>query len=91
LELHHVVRRSVQRVLTQVLREADRIGHLRTQVLALSPQQTLERGYAVVQHADGRVVTDREDVEADELLRVRVARGDFAVRPVTGLADGAGT
>ncbi|HET7304548.1 MAG TPA: exodeoxyribonuclease VII large subunit [Segeticoccus sp.] len=90
-ELHQLVRRSEQRVLTQVHREADRIGHLRTQVLALSPQQTLERGYAVVQHADGRVVTDREDVEADELLRVRVARGDFAVRPVTGLADGAGT
>jgi len=26
---------------------------------------------------------DRVDVEADELLRVRVARGDFAVRPVS--------
>ena len=60
-----------------------RSGHLRAQVRALSPHSTLERGYAVVQHADGRVVMDRRDVEAGELLRVRVARGDFGVRPVT--------
>jgi exodeoxyribonuclease VII large subunit len=51
-------------------------------VRSLSPLATLERGYAVVQHADGRIVMDRADVEADELLRVRVARGDFGVRPV---------
>jgi exodeoxyribonuclease VII large subunit len=66
-----------------VHRAADQIGHLRAQVRALSPLSTLERGYAVVQHADGRVVMDRRDVEAGELLRVRVARGDFGVRPVT--------
>jgi len=35
-----------------------------------------------VQHADGRIVMDRADVEAEEMLRVRVARGDFGVRPV---------
>jgi exodeoxyribonuclease VII large subunit len=28
------------------------------------------------------VVTDQDEVEADELLRVRVARGDFATRVV---------
>ena len=55
---------------------------LRAQVCALSPQSTLERGYAVVQHADGRIVMDRADVDVDELLRVRVARGDFGVRTV---------
>jgi exodeoxyribonuclease VII large subunit len=38
----------------------------------------------VVQHRDGRVVVSREEVQQDELLRVRVARGDFGVRPVTG-------
>lgn len=51
---------------------------------ALSPQSTLERGYAVVQHADGSVVRSREDVQVDDVLRVRVAQGDFAVTPFTG-------
>ena len=49
----------------------------------MSPLATLERGYAVVQHADGRIVMDRADLDPDELLRVRVARGDFGVRPVS--------
>jgi len=53
-------------------------------VQALSPLSTLQRGYAVVQHQDGRIVDDQADVEPDELLRVRVARGDFGVRVVGG-------
>ena len=64
-------------------RACDQVDHLRAQVRALSPLATLERGYAVVQHADGRVVMDRAEVDPDELLRVVVARGDFAVRPVS--------
>ena len=36
-----------------------------------------------MQHRDGRIVMDREDVGVGELLRVRVARGDFGVRPVS--------
>lgn len=55
-------------------------GHLR----ALSPLGTLERGYSVLRTQDGRVVTSREEVEADQLLRVTVADGDFAARVVGG-------
>jgi exodeoxyribonuclease VII large subunit len=83
LELDALTDRARRRVLSNVNRAGDQIGHLRSQVRALSPLATLERGYAVVQHADGRIVMDRVDVEADELLRVRVARGDFGVRPVS--------
>ena len=56
--------------------------HQQGQLRALSPQQTLERGYAVVRQVDGTVVTDVAEVSTDDLLRVTVARGDFAVRPV---------
>ncbi|GAB48261.1 exodeoxyribonuclease VII large subunit [Mobilicoccus pelagius] len=73
-----------ERALTRRLdRERGRIDALAGQLRALSPQGTLDRGYAIVLHADGRLVTDREDVDADEILRVKVARGDFGVRPVT--------
>jgi len=82
-ELDALTDRSRRRVRANVHRAADQVDHLRAQVRALSPLATLERGYAVVQHADGRIVMDRADVDPDELLRVRVARGDFGVRPVS--------
>ena len=41
-----------------------------------------DRGYAVVAHPDGRVVRDRAEVGADDLLRVLVAHGDFGVRVI---------
>src|SRR5690348_1454855 len=84
-ELDALRDRARHRVLAAVHRASDQVGHLRAQVRALSPQSTLERGYAVVQHRDGRVVLDQAELEVDELLRVRVARGDFGVR-VAGLS-----
>jgi exodeoxyribonuclease VII large subunit len=81
-ELEALTDRAHRRALATVHRAADQIGHLRAQVRSLSPQSTLERGYAVVQHRDGRVVSDQAEVAVDELLRIRVARGDFAARVV---------
>ncbi len=74
--------RGSERVLVRLRRAHDQIGHLGAQVRALSPQSTLERGYAVVQHPDGRLVLDQTELAPDQLLRVRVARGDFGVRTV---------
>jgi exodeoxyribonuclease VII large subunit len=50
---------------------------LAAQVRALSPAATLERGYAVVQTADGAVVRDASSVSAKDSLRVRVASGEL--------------
>ncbi len=85
-ELDAVHARGLRVIAAQVERALTQIEHLRARARALSPQSTLDRGYAVVSHADGRVVFDREEVEVDEVLRVRVARGDFAVRPVSAPA-----
>jgi exodeoxyribonuclease VII large subunit len=49
-------------------------------VAALSPAATLERGYAVVQRADGALVRDPAQVGDDERLTVRVAGGRLPVR-----------
>jgi exodeoxyribonuclease VII large subunit len=81
--------RSRDRMLARVLRGEDEVRHLGARVRSLSPQSTLERGYAVVQHRNGRVVVSRDEVQRDELLRVQVARGDFGVRSVSGPDDGA--
>ena len=51
------------------------LDHVRARVRALSPQATLERGYAVVRRTDGTIV--RAPVEAVGPLRIRVAAGEF--------------
>ncbi|WP_351226187.1 exodeoxyribonuclease VII large subunit [Streptomyces sp. NPDC002133] len=78
-ETEALVARS-RRVLGHRLDRADsELAHTRARVVALSPAATLERGYAVLQRADGSVVRAPGEVEADEELRARVAEGEFTV------------
>ena len=51
------------------------LEHVRARVATLSPQSTLDRGYAVVRTPAGVVIRDAE--QAHGPLRVRVARGEF--------------
>lgn len=60
-------------------RAADEVDHLGRQVRALSPLATLERGYAVVQDAEGTIVRAPEQSEIGQSLSVRVAGGRFGV------------
>ncbi|MFI8961079.1 exodeoxyribonuclease VII large subunit [Streptomyces sp. NPDC053493] len=79
-ELDALLARS-RRTLGHLLDRADsELSHTRARVRALSPAATMERGYAVLQRADGSVVRDPEEVAADEELRARVAAGEFRVR-----------
>jgi exodeoxyribonuclease VII large subunit len=61
-------------------RAGDDLLHLRERVRALSPAATLARGYAVVQTADGAVLSDSSAVGVGERIRVRLARGQLAAR-----------
>ncbi len=56
-------------------RAGDDIGHQRARARALSPLATLQRGYAVLQDADGHVITSIDDVAARRKITVRVADG----------------
>ncbi|MGO1285437.1 MAG: exodeoxyribonuclease VII large subunit [Brachybacterium sp.] len=60
-------------------RAADEVDHLGRQVRSLSPLATLERGYAVVQDADGTIIRAPEHSAAGQALSVRVAGGRFGV------------
>ncbi len=62
---------------TAVTRDRAMITSLRAQVSALSPQATLDRGYAVLQAADGSVIRDPAEVSAGERLVGRVAAGQI--------------
>ncbi|MCH8613735.1 exodeoxyribonuclease VII large subunit [Arsenicicoccus dermatophilus] len=78
-EITRLVDRATRRVESTVQRDRARLEGVAGRLRTLSPLGTLERGYAVVQHEDGSVVTGREDVAPAELLRVRVSDGDFGV------------
>ncbi|MET8635396.1 exodeoxyribonuclease VII large subunit [Streptomyces sp. NPDC004096] len=70
-----------RRTLRHLLDRAEsELTHTHARVVALSPAATLQRGYAVLQRADGHVVRAPEEVSAGEALRARVAEGDFTVR-----------
>jgi exodeoxyribonuclease VII large subunit len=71
------LRQRSRRTLTGLL-DAERadLVHIRARVRALSPQATLDRGYAVVRLPDGTVV--RAPADARGPLRIRVAGGEFA-------------
>jgi exodeoxyribonuclease VII large subunit len=72
--------RARRRAEAQLHRHQDGVTHLGARLRSLSPQSTLDRGYAIVQRVAGEIVTDPHQLAVDELLRVTVARGDFGVR-----------
>lgn len=70
------IRRQLE---SQLDRAADDIDHRRARVTALSPLATLQRGYAVLQDADGHVVTSVHTVAEGAPLSARVADGRIHV------------
>ncbi|MEV8146463.1 exodeoxyribonuclease VII large subunit [Specibacter sp. NPDC078709] len=79
--------RALTAVRTQVGRHSDQLVHLRAQVRALSPQKTLDRGYAVVQLDDRSIVRSSEQVNAGTLVKIRVAVGDFTATATSTTAS----
>jgi exodeoxyribonuclease VII large subunit len=75
----HGLRDRGRRVLGHVLdRAGDDLGHHLGRVRALSPIETLRRGYAVLSDADGRLFSSVEDVVTGRPVTIRVADGRIA-------------
>jgi len=73
-------RARARRALGQrIVRDTEVLGQTLARVRALSPLRTLERGYAIVQDADGAVVRDAGKVSQGQELRVRLAAGQLGV------------
>src|SRR5690625_3597885 len=71
-------RREARRAIRQLLAHADgQLQSCRASLRALSPQSTLNRGYAVLRTSEGHVVRDAEDVSHGQGLHARVARGSL--------------
>lgn len=98
-EVERLLRRSSAAVSSIVVRAADQLVHLQAQVRALSPQKTLDRGYAVVELARGQtasaddpashsVVRDPSEAPAGTSLAVRVAHGRFGATSTGKIQQG---
>ena len=61
-----------------LLEERSRLERLTSQMEALSPVAILERGYALVFDANGKLVKDAAQVKLGEEIHARVARGEIA-------------
>ncbi len=74
-EVDELLARARRTLSHRLDRAADDIGHQRARAQALSPLATLQRGYAVLQDADGHVVTSVAKATAGAAVSVRVADG----------------
>jgi exodeoxyribonuclease VII large subunit len=71
--------RAVRALEHQLTRDTDVLAQTLARVRALSPLATLERGYAIVQTEDGKVLRSALEVEAGAGLGVRLASGALTV------------
>jgi exodeoxyribonuclease VII large subunit len=76
VELDQQIERSRRWLDTKLDRESVAIAHLRAQVRALSPQSTLDRGYAVVRDETGHVISDSSKLKVGQKITMRLARGE---------------
>ncbi len=86
-ELHRLSA-SLQHVEQALLsRRRARWERLHSTLQTLSPKAILDRGYALVFTADGRLVRDVSQVNSGDQVRAQLARGEFTARVETS-ADG---
>ncbi len=75
LDLEAVRERGRRATLAALAQAGSEIAALRGRVVALSPQATLDRGYSVLQRADGTIARDADELRPGDRLTGRLARG----------------
>jgi exodeoxyribonuclease VII large subunit len=68
--------RSIRSFASLLEIEKKELKGVRDHLRSLSPQSTMDRGYAVVQLEDGSIVRDPAKAKAGTRLRIRVAKGE---------------
>ncbi len=77
-ELGRYVSRSADLIELMIERSHTRVAELRSQLRALSPQRTLDRGYAIAQLPGGAVLRSEKDAKVGTLLLLTLADGTAA-------------
>jgi exodeoxyribonuclease VII large subunit len=69
--------RSARTMATLIDSEKRELKQVRAHLRSLSPQSTLDRGYAVATLSDGRIARKAKDVDEGALLHIRLAKGSL--------------
>ena len=75
-ELSDLRQRSTRSFTATIDAERKELKAITAHLRSLSPQSTLDRGYAVVRDAKGAVVRDARALKSGDLLTVKVAKGE---------------
>src|SRR5512146_20207 len=62
----------------QLLRQRSRLEQLEARLQGLSPLNILDRGYALVFDAQGKLIKDAAQVQSGEQIRARLAKGELS-------------
>ncbi|AJT41585.1 exodeoxyribonuclease VII large subunit [Psychromicrobium lacuslunae] len=79
--------RGYASIVTMTARHRDALGHLLAQVRSLSPQKTLDRGYAVVQLENNKVLRSADQAPPATQLKIRLANGIIGAQSTGNLAE----
>ncbi len=60
--------------------QRNHLENLCSNLNAFNPERVLERGYAMITTADGRVIRSQDQVEPDQQLDVKLAKGQLSVK-----------
>jgi exodeoxyribonuclease VII large subunit len=75
--------RALKSLTHKVELNKSQINSLLLQLRALSPQSTLERGYAIVENQAGAVIKSKTEVKTGETLRVIFAKDEIQATVTT--------
>ena len=76
----HLYRNLVHAAQQRLLKNRERCAHLAGLLATLSPLATLARGYAILEHPDGRIVRQAGDADLGDSLRARLTHGALVCR-----------
>ena len=74
-EINSLRNRTLVSMNSRLIRAYDEVAHIAARVRTLSPQATLDRGYAVVQKLDGTILRSPKALTLGEVLKLRLAEG----------------
>ena len=87
---HAAKRRIALAVRQSIVARRHRLTALDAQLRALSPLGALDRGYAIVQNADGRVVRRYDEIGVGDAVAIRLAHGGVDAEVRTTRPPGTG-
>jgi exodeoxyribonuclease VII large subunit len=75
MRLGEQARRFIDRMTAQLAQRRQALSSLEAQLELLNPQRTLERGYAIMTDAKGKIIRSPKELQPRQTISVRVAQG----------------